>query len=636
MKQIALISHSPNFTGAEKMLLNLAILLKQSPEEINPVLIIPGEDGDLVNAAISHDIETRMIKPVRWYVFANSNDSNYWNSLSESYREIKFILKEKGCDCVLVNTLTNIGGAMAAVELQIPLLVWVHGVIDSFLIPRRSSPSWAHLNDRFLFDSASYIIAVSQWVQTFITDVAGYKEKTVQIYNWTQVHPEMKVDWDKRSRNFVCLNTFDPHKGHETLLDACLLLRKKKWQFKVDLFGTGETLNTIKLKTKKMGLGQIIRFHPRITDVDNIYKNAFCVINPSYIEPFGMTLIEGMAQMTPVIAAQSGGPDEFIEHKVNGLLHPPGDAAALAQCMEDMLDKPEFARELGEAGYKTVLEKFDGDNSLKQFVAIIHHAIDEFSGYNSSVQTQCALFQLLNEDHSIPRLNDQNTLLPDPDAKESLAQSQFALAQTERRYQEIENILKIVRQDKIQQIINTRSSRYHKLIKLVRWVSFVRHPYDLESQISPTFKQLHDDSYLFIPSIKKYMLQTGEYLNGLIFQEYSITFNRPNLNGVLAAPIIEIPATTGIIGLEIVSPQEEIITRVELPLQNVSTQSPIKFSFAPIATTNLGKWGLRIFVRNADTSVNLYEWKRVSFFKRWWVHRQPFFGYTFLDSPKDK
>jgi hypothetical protein len=228
-------------------------------------------------------------------------------------------------------------------------------------------------------------------------------------------------------------------------------------------------------------------------------------------------------------------------------------------------------------------------------------------------------------------MNDQNTLLPDPDAKESLAQSQYALAQTERRYKEIINILEIVRHDKIQQIIKTRSSRYHKLIKLARWVSFVRHPYNLESQISPTFKLLRDDSYLFIPSIKKYMLQTGEYLNGLVFQEYSVIFNHPNLNGVLVAPIIEIPATTGIIGLEIVSPQEEIITRVELSLQNVSTQSPIKFSFAPIPATKLGKWGLRIFVRNADTSVNLYEWKRVSFFKKWWIHRQPFFGYTFLD-----
>jgi glycosyltransferase involved in cell wall biosynthesis len=631
MKQIALISHSPNFTGAEKMLLNLAILLKQSPEDINPVLIIPGEEGGLATAAISHGIDIRMIKPIRWYVFANSNDGNYWNNLSESYRDIEFILKEKGCDCVLVNTLTNIGGAMAAVELQIPLLVWVHGVIDSFLIPRRSSPSWAHLNDRFLFDSASNIIAVSQWVQTFITEVAGYKEKTVQIYNWTQVHPEMKVDWDKRSRNFVCLNTFDPHKGHETLLEACLLLRKKKWHFKVDLYGTGETLNTIKLKTKKMGLEQIVRFHPRTTDVDDIYQNAFCVVNPSFIEPFGMTLIEAMAQMTPVIAAQSGGPDEFIQDKVNGLLHPPGDAAALAQCMEDLLVKPEFARALGEAGYKTVLERFDGDNALKQFAEIIHHTIDGFSGYHSSVKTQCAFFQLLFEDHSIPRLNGQNTLLPDSDAKESLAQSQYALAQTERRNMEIENTLRMVRQDKIQQIINNRSSRYHKLFNLVRWVSFVRHPISLESQISPAFKQLHDDSYLFIPSIKKYMLQTGEYLNGLIFQEYSITFNHPNLNGVLAAPIIEIPATTGMIGLEIVSPQKEIITRVELPLQNVSNQSPIKFSFAPIPATKFGKWGLRIYVGNADTSIHLYEWKRVSFFKKGWFNRQPFFGFTFLD-----
>ena len=630
MIQIALISHSPHLTGAEKMLLNLAILLKRSSADINPVLIVPGEEGDLIDVALSYDIDVRMTKNVGWYVFASPNDRNYWNSLSESYRDIKFILKETGCDCVLVNTLTNIGGAMAAVELQIPLLVWVHGILDSYLISDRSSSTWAHLNDRFLFDSAVHIIAVSKLVQTFISDVAGYKEKTVQIYNWTQVHPEIKVTQDKSIPNFVCLNTFDPHKGHELLLDACLFLRNKERHFQVDLFGTGATLNTIKLKTKIMDLEPIVRFFPRTTNVESVYKRAFCVINPSFIEPFGMTLIEAMAQRTPVIAARSGGPEEFIENKVNGLLFPPGNAAALAQCMDDMLVRPEFAEKLGEAGYKTVLGKFNGDNARKQFIEIIHRVLDEFNGYNSSVQTQCAQFKLQCEDHLLFQMKDHVTQIPNRDKKDIFTKTKKALVRTERGYKKIVNILKIVRHDKIQPIINSISSRYHKQIKLARWwVSFVRHPYTLESQIPAAFKQLLDDSYVFIPSIRTYSLQKGEYLNGLLYQEYSMIFNRQNLNGILVAPIIEIPATSGIIGLEIVSPQNEIVTNVELPLQNVSTQTPIRFSFAPLPATIVGKWHLRIFVRDADISVNIYEWKRISFIKNGWLQRQPFFGYTF-------
>jgi hypothetical protein len=433
----------------------------------------------------------------------------------------------------------------------------------------------------------------------------------------------------------VCLNTFDPHKGYDTLLDACSLLQKKRQDFKVDLYGTGGELNAIKLKTKNIGLEEIVRFFPRTRNVESVYKNAFCLINPSYIEPFGMTLIEAMAQKTPVIAARSGGPDEFIEHTINGLLYPVGDASALSRCMEGLLDRPDSARKLGEAGYKMVLEKFNGDRAREQFVEVIRHAMDGFNGYCSSIQTQCALFELLWEDHYLPGVNDPIQQLACPQKEDdSLSQNQYMFAQQEKRNQENENILRRIRQEKIQQIASARSSRFHKLTRLAKWVSFVRHPDNLDREFPPAFKPLQEDSCVFIPSIKKYLLQGGEYLNGLDFQEYLICFNRPNLNGVLVAPILEIPATNGTIGLEIVSPQQKIITQVVLPLQNVSGHIPIKFTFSPIPATRSGIWRLRVFVREADTSVKLYELERVSFLYTGWLHRQPFFGYTFLEQGK--
>ena len=38
-------------------------------------------------------------------------------------------------DAVLVNTMTSVPAMLAAVELELPSLLWVHGVIDSLLLP---------------------------------------------------------------------------------------------------------------------------------------------------------------------------------------------------------------------------------------------------------------------------------------------------------------------------------------------------------------------------------------------------------------------------------------------------------------------------------------------------------------------
>jgi len=54
-------------------------------------------------------------------------------------------------------------------------------------------------------------------------------------------------------------------------------------------------------------------------------------------EPFGMVLIEAMALGKSVVAARAGGPCEIVDENVDGRLFTPGDAAALANSIEQSL-----------------------------------------------------------------------------------------------------------------------------------------------------------------------------------------------------------------------------------------------------------------------------------------------------------
>jgi glycosyltransferase involved in cell wall biosynthesis len=75
-------------------------------------------------------------------------------------------------------------------------------------------------------------------------------------------------------------------------------------------------------------------------------------------EPFGQVIVEAMAASVPVVATRLGAPTAIIEDGVNGRLVPPGDAAALARALGDLLGDDAARRRLGAAGLARVRESY--------------------------------------------------------------------------------------------------------------------------------------------------------------------------------------------------------------------------------------------------------------------------------------
>jgi glycosyltransferase involved in cell wall biosynthesis len=87
-----------------------------------------------------------------------------------------------------------------------------------------------------------------------------------------------------------------------------------------------------------------------------------------------VVLMEAMASGTPVVSTQVSGIPELVEDGVTGLLAPPGDAVALADCLERMLADPGLRRRLAIAGRGRVELEFDaGIEARKLYDAIAAH-----------------------------------------------------------------------------------------------------------------------------------------------------------------------------------------------------------------------------------------------------------------------
>jgi glycosyltransferase involved in cell wall biosynthesis len=94
------------------------------------------------------------------------------------------------------------------------------------------------------------------------------------------------------------------------------------------------------------------------------------VVVPSiWIEPFGLVVVEAMAAAVPVVAAAHGALMELVHHQVTGLLHRPGDAASLAECMRQILSDGDCNRKFGAAGRRCYETRFTPEIGLAALLA---------------------------------------------------------------------------------------------------------------------------------------------------------------------------------------------------------------------------------------------------------------------------
>lgn len=93
-------------------------------------------------------------------------------------------------------------------------------------------------------------------------------------------------------------------------------------------------------------------------------------------EPFGRVIVEAMACSRPVITTAVGGAAELIDAGCNALTFRMGDSADLAQQITQLAGNAELRKQLGAAGRKTAVEKFDRQRLGSQLAGIYRRVVE--------------------------------------------------------------------------------------------------------------------------------------------------------------------------------------------------------------------------------------------------------------------
>jgi len=112
--------------------------------------------------------------------------------------------------------------------------------------------------------------------------------------------------------------------------------------------------------------------------VTQLYSHAAVFCCPSVYEPFGIINLEAMACETPVVASAVGGILEVVVDGETGILVPPANPEALAAALRRVLENPEGARRMGQAGRKRVEAQFSWASVAERTERVYADAVADF------------------------------------------------------------------------------------------------------------------------------------------------------------------------------------------------------------------------------------------------------------------
>lgn len=180
----------------------------------------------------------------------------------------------------------------------------------------------------FVIDKNKHLIIKSYRNSNSLTTVSNsLKELIIEKY-----HIEKKIDiipnlvpdffWeDEYSGNkkhdiftIIFIGGLTTIKNPFLLLESIRLVSHSE-NIKLQVIGEGVLKNKLQKYAEKTGISHLVEFHGRLAreKVREVLSKSHLLVSTSTFETFGVTIIEGLAKGIPVVATNSGGPEDIIQ-----------------------------------------------------------------------------------------------------------------------------------------------------------------------------------------------------------------------------------------------------------------------------------------------------------------------------------
>ncbi|MFI7498476.1 glycosyltransferase [Streptomyces sp. NPDC049687] len=151
-----------------------------------------------------------------------------------------------------------------------------------------------------------------------------------------------------------------PRKRPEAFVEMAALVHKENPEARFTLYGADEgSLPGVRRLIGDRGIGDVVSYGGALDHSAALeaYRKAAVYVLPSVLEPFPMTVLEALAEGTPVVCTDSNGIAAELAEREAALVTD-GSPEALADAVGRLLADPDLRGRMAEAGRRAIDEVF--------------------------------------------------------------------------------------------------------------------------------------------------------------------------------------------------------------------------------------------------------------------------------------
>jgi len=210
------------------------------------------------------------------------------------------------------------------------------------------------------------VTAVSNYLSRETLGLFAIDRPIEVIHNFFSPRPARRSREEVRQelglRNEVMVlhsSNLRPVKRIDLLLETVARVRPRE-SFKLMILA-GEDFSPFQYEVQRLGLMDRIIIRQKVSEIEDYLQAADLALYTSDMESFCLGILESMCFGCPSVSTRVGGIPEVVEDTVTGLLAPPGDAEALAQALQSLIQDPHRRREMGHAAQNRARRHFSAD-----------------------------------------------------------------------------------------------------------------------------------------------------------------------------------------------------------------------------------------------------------------------------------
>lgn len=249
------------------------------------------------------------------------------NFLGVVWKIRKYIKQNQIDTLIVVDSISCIFTIPALYGLKINHICWEH-----FNFNVNLGVKFRDLGRKLAAKYCNYVVTLTKRdKELWENGLKNIKAKIVPIANPTP-YENIKHTPSLESKTILAVGRLTYQKGFDLLISAWAEVCKTNYDWKLQIIGSGEDEEALKLQAESLKIEHRVEFIPATKNIEYYYRNASIYCMSSRFEGFGMVILEALSFGIPVISfdCDAGPSDMIINHK-NGYLIENGNIYKLAE-----------------------------------------------------------------------------------------------------------------------------------------------------------------------------------------------------------------------------------------------------------------------------------------------------------------